>query len=122
VTGIHHVALPIRREDVEAEVAFWTLLGFSVVEPPASLRGRATWLQAPDATQVHLLYTEEPVAAPRGHVAIVAPAFEATLAALSAASHPPEPRTPHWGAARAYVHSPSGHLIELMAAPPPSTT
>ncbi len=38
--GIHHVALPTRREDVEAEVAFWALLGFSVVEPPASLVGR----------------------------------------------------------------------------------
>jgi catechol 2,3-dioxygenase-like lactoylglutathione lyase family enzyme len=117
--GVHHVALPTRREDVEAEVAFWTLLGFSVVEPPASLGGRATWLQAPDATQIHLLYTDEPAAAPRGHVAIVAPTFEATLAALSAAGHAPEPRTPHWDAPRAYVHSPTGHLIELMAVPPP---
>ncbi len=43
VTAIHHVALPTRREDVEAEVAFWVLLGFSVVEPPPSLRERATW-------------------------------------------------------------------------------
>ncbi|HEV7496019.1 VOC family protein [Baekduia sp.] len=118
MTGIHHVALPTRRQDVEAEVAFWALLGFSVVEAPPSLRERATWVQAPDGTQIHLLYADEPE--PRGgHTAIVAPAFEATLTALAAAGHPPEPRTPHWGASRAYVHSPSGHLIELMAAPPP---
>jgi catechol 2,3-dioxygenase-like lactoylglutathione lyase family enzyme len=121
VTGIHHVALPTRRDGVEAEVAFWALLGFSVVEPPAALRERATWMQAPDATQIHLLYVDEAVA-PRGHVAIIAPAFDATLAALAAAGHPHEPRTPHWGAPRAYVHSPSGHLIELMAAPPPLTS
>jgi catechol 2,3-dioxygenase-like lactoylglutathione lyase family enzyme len=117
VTGIHHVALPTRREDVEAEVTFWALLGFSVVEPPASLRDRATWLQAPDGTQIHLLYADEPGAAP-GHIAIIAPAFDATLTTLSAAGHPTQPRTPHWGAPRAYVHSPAGHLIELMAAPP----
>jgi catechol 2,3-dioxygenase-like lactoylglutathione lyase family enzyme len=122
VTGIHHVALPVRRDDVEAEVAFWVLLGFSVVEGPASLRARATWVQAPDGTQIHLLYAEEDAgAALRGHVAIVAPAFDATLAALATAGHPPEPRTAHWGAPRAYVHSPTGHLIEIMAALPPST-
>ncbi len=119
MTGIHHVALPTRRDDVEAEVAFWALLGFSVVEAPPSLRERARWLQAPDGTQIHLLYADDdPGTAPRGHVAIVPPAFEATLAALDAAGHATQPRTPHWGAGRAYARSPSGHLIELMAAPP----
>jgi catechol 2,3-dioxygenase-like lactoylglutathione lyase family enzyme len=122
VTGIHHVALPIRRNDVEAEVTFWALLGFSVVEPPPSLRERAIWVQAPDDTQIHLFYADEPVAASGGHTAIIVSAFDATLTALVDAGHPTQPRTPHWGARRAYVHSPSGHLIELMAAPPPSTT
>jgi catechol 2,3-dioxygenase-like lactoylglutathione lyase family enzyme len=119
VTGIHHVALPTRREDVEAEVAFWTLSGFSVVEPPPSLRERATWLQAPDATQIHLLYADSVATA--GHVAIVTPAFAVTIAALDAAGHPPQLRTPHWGAPRAYAHSPSGHLVEIMAVPPPAS-
>jgi catechol 2,3-dioxygenase-like lactoylglutathione lyase family enzyme len=96
-------------------------LGFSVVEAPASLRARATWVQAPDGTQIHLLYAGEAVAAPRGHVAIIAPAFDLTFTRLDAAGHTPEPRTPHWGALRAYVRSPSGHLIELVAAPPPTT-
>ncbi|MET0601953.1 MAG: VOC family protein [Baekduia sp.] len=120
MTGIHHVALPTRRADVEAEVAFWALLGFSPVEPPPSLRERATWVQAPDGTQIHLLSADEATAR-SGHVAIVARTFDATLAALSAAGHPTQPRTPHWGAPRAYVNSPSGHLIELMAAPPEAT-
>ncbi len=75
-------------------------------------------VQAPGGTQIHLLYADEAVTARSGHVAIVAPAFAPTLAALDAAGHPTQSRTPHWGAPRAYVHSPSGHLIELMAAPP----
>lgn len=113
---IHHVALPTLRADVSAEVAFWALLGFSPVEPPESLRDRATWLQS-GPTQIHLLYTSEPAHA--GHVAIIAPNFEEATTSLSAAGFTPEPRTAHWGAARAYVHSPGGHLIELTAAPPP---
>jgi catechol 2,3-dioxygenase-like lactoylglutathione lyase family enzyme len=113
---IHHIALPTLPADVPAEVSFWALLGFSAVTPPASLSDRATWLQAPGGTQIHLLYTSEPAHA--GHVATIAPEFDTTISALEAAGFTPEPRTPHWGASRAYVHSPGGHLVELMAAPP----
>ena len=119
--GLQHVALPTLRADVEAEVAFWALLGFSLVTPPASLRERATWVQAQDGTQIHLLYVSEP-AVRSGHVAVVAPPpFPATIDALTAAGHVPEPRTPHWGASRAYVHTPGGHLVELMASAPTTT-
>jgi catechol 2,3-dioxygenase-like lactoylglutathione lyase family enzyme len=118
--GLQHVSLETRREDVEAEAAFWALLGFDRVAPPPSLADCATWLQAADgATQIHLLYADDPVAPPRGHVAVVAPAFDATIALLAHAGHAVEPRAPHWGAARAYVRSPGGHLVEVMAAPPP---
>jgi catechol 2,3-dioxygenase-like lactoylglutathione lyase family enzyme len=113
---IHHIALPTLRDDVAAEVSFWALLGFSPVDPPESLRERATWLQAPGGTQIHLLYTSDPAHA--GHVAIIAPEFDTTISALEAAGFTPEPRTAHWGAPRAYVRSPGGHLIELMAFPP----
>lgn len=112
---IHHVALPTLRADVSAEVAFWALLGFSPIEPPESLRDRATWLQS-GPTQIHLLYTSEPAHA--GHVAVVAPEFSTTITSLEAAGFSPEARTQHWGAERAYVRSPGGHLIELMAFPP----
>lgn len=114
---LHHVALATRPADVDAEVAFWGLLGFARVEPPASVAERATWLQA-GATQIHLLYASDPVPLPEGHVAVVAPAFDATIALLEGAGHAPEPRTRHWGAARAYVRSPAGCLVEVMAAPP----
>jgi catechol 2,3-dioxygenase-like lactoylglutathione lyase family enzyme len=118
VTGLQHVSLETRPADVEAEVAFWALLGFDRVAPPPSLADRATWLQA-GATQIHLLHAEDPVTPPRGHVAIVAPAFDATIAVLEDAGHATEARKRHWGAARSYVRSPAGHLVEVMAAPPP---
>jgi catechol 2,3-dioxygenase-like lactoylglutathione lyase family enzyme len=122
VTGLQHVSLETREADVEAEVAFWALLGFTRVQPPGDLGARAAWVQAADgATQIHLLYTSEPVVLPKGHVAVVAPApagFDATIAALEAAGHPTEPRAQHWGVPRSYVRSPAGHRVEVMAAPP----
>jgi catechol 2,3-dioxygenase-like lactoylglutathione lyase family enzyme len=114
--GLHHVALPTLRADVDAEVAFWSLLGFSPVNPPDSLRDRATWLQAPDGTQIHLLYTSEPAHA--GHTAVITPDFDTTITTLTAAGFRPEPRTQHWGEPRSYVRSPGGHLVEMMAFPP----
>jgi catechol 2,3-dioxygenase-like lactoylglutathione lyase family enzyme len=114
---LQHVSLETRPADVEAEVAFWALLGFAHVEAPPGLREIATWLQA-GATQIHLLYADEPVVPPQGHAAVVAGDFEATAAALTAAGFAVQPRAQHWGVPRAYVRSPGGHLVEVMAAPP----
>jgi hypothetical protein len=114
---VQHVALELRETDADPEVAFWALLGLAEVEPPASLRGRARWVQR-GAVQVHLLFVDEPVIPPSGHVAVVAEAFAETCARLAAVGRIPELRTEHWGAPRASVHSPAGHLVELMAAPP----
>jgi catechol 2,3-dioxygenase-like lactoylglutathione lyase family enzyme len=111
------VSLETRPGDVDAEVAFWALLGFARVEAPEGLRERAAWVQS-RATQIHLLYADEPVVMPQGHVAVVCPAFDEAMDALRAAGFSPEPRAEHWGAARAYVRSAAGHLVEVMAAPP----
>ncbi|WP_445148396.1 hypothetical protein [Baekduia sp. Peel2402] len=101
--GLQHVSLETRRTDAEAEARFWTLLGFTRVAPPASLgESRAWWFQAPDgATQIHLLFEDDPVAPPAGHVAVVVDGWIATLTALTAAGFTIEERTPHWNAPRA---------------------
>jgi len=116
---VQHVTLELHRADTDACVAFYELLGFVRVEPPPSLAGRAAWMQA-GATQIHLMWVHEPVVAPRGHVAVVAPEYEAVVGALRGAGFEVEPRAEHWGAARSYVHDPAGHLVEVMAAPPPT--
>jgi catechol 2,3-dioxygenase-like lactoylglutathione lyase family enzyme len=115
---LQHVANETRREDVDAVVAFWELLGFARVEPPPGLRERAVWLQRA-GTQIHLLFADDPVVPPSGHAAVVAEDYEATLAALRGAGHPVEPRTQHWGVPRAVATDPSGHRVEVMSGPPP---
>ena len=114
---LHHVALEIRREDVGESERFWALLGFARVDPPAGLRDRTVWLER-DGTQVHLMYADEPVVAPRGHAAFVAHEYDETLERLRGAGYEPEPREGHWGAPRCVVRCPGGHRVEIMAAPP----
>jgi catechol 2,3-dioxygenase-like lactoylglutathione lyase family enzyme len=115
---LQHVSIETTRADAEACVPFYELLGFRPVEPPASLGERARWLER-DGTQVHLMFADAPVVPPTGHHAVVVPDYEATLTALRDAGFDPEPRTEHWGAPRSFVRNPAGHVVELMAAPPP---
>ena len=114
---IQHAAIETREDDVDACVAFWELLGFARVPAPPALAARSTWVQA-GPTQIHLLYADEPVVAPEGHVAVVVGDYEATLCALREAGFEPQPRSEHWGSPRAFVRCPSGHRVELMAAAP----
>jgi catechol 2,3-dioxygenase-like lactoylglutathione lyase family enzyme len=114
---IQHVAIEVREDDIDACVAFWALLGFERVDAPPTLAGRSTWVQA-GPTQIHLLYADAPVIPPEGHVAVVVGDYPATLGALRDAGFEPQPRSEHWGSPRAFVRSPSGHRVELMAAAP----
>jgi catechol 2,3-dioxygenase-like lactoylglutathione lyase family enzyme len=114
---IQHVSLETRPGDVDAELAFWALLGFERVEPPGALLERAAWTQRA-GTQVHLLFTDDPVVPPRGHVAVVPDDYAATTRRLEDAGFELDPRPRHWGAPRVVVHSPTGHRVELMAEPP----
>ena len=115
---IQHVSLECRPDDADAVLAFWALLGFEEVDPPAGLAGRSRWCDR-DGQQVHLLLTDDPVAPPSGHCAVVAEDYDATLARLRDAGFEPDPRAEHWGARRSFVRAPGGHRVELMAAPPP---
>ena len=114
---IHHVALETREADLAACTAFYELLGFAVVEPPPTLRDRATWLER-DGRQIHLMHADDPVVPPNGHVAVVAGDYDATLARLRDAGHEIDPRTEHWGSPRAFVRDPAGHVVEVMEFPP----
>ena len=115
---IHHVALEVRAGDADACARFWALLGFEEVVPPEALRASTRWLER-DGRQVHLMLRDEPVAPPEGHVALVAgDAYDATLDRIRSAGHEVDPRTEHWGSPRAFLRTPSGHRVEVMAWPP----
>lgn len=113
---LHHVGIEIAPAEIERAAELFELLGFERVEPPPTLAEFA-WLER-DGTQVHLMPEQRPTAPARGHLAVVAPDFEAAVARLREHGFEVEPRGEHWGAPRAHAIAPGGHRIELMAAPP----
>ncbi len=115
---LHHVGIEVSPGDIERTIELWQLLGFGLVQPPASL-GEFTWLER-GGTQVHLMPTESPTVPPRGHTAVVVAGFEGTFEALAEHGFEVERRREHWGAPRAQIVAPGGHRVELMAAPPSS--
>jgi catechol 2,3-dioxygenase-like lactoylglutathione lyase family enzyme len=114
---LQHVTIEVRPADVDACVGFYALLGFERVDPPASLEGRATWVERA-GTQVHMMGVDEPAVPPKGHHAVLVDDYDGTLAALREAGFEPEPRREHWGAARSFVRAPGGHRVEVMAGSP----
>jgi len=116
---LHHVGIEIRPEDVDRAVEFFTLLGFAPVEPPPALAADFTWLER-EGTQVHLMHAESPTVPSRGHLAVVVPDLDATLARLHEHGFETRPGREHWGAPRAHAVAPGGHRVELMTSAPAS--
>jgi catechol 2,3-dioxygenase-like lactoylglutathione lyase family enzyme len=115
--SLHHVALETSRADVEACVAFYALLGFERAPVPDGLVDVAEWVQR-DGHQIHLLFADDPVVPPRGHVAVVCADYAGAVARLQAAGFETEDRARHWGSPRCTVTDPAGHRVEVMEFPP----
>jgi hypothetical protein len=113
---LHHVGIEVAPTDVEAAAGFFELIGFERVEPPSTL-SEYTWLER-EGTQIHLMPEEKPTVPSPGHLAVVTPDFDATVARLREGGFTVEPRREHWGRPRAIAIAPGGHRVELMAAPP----
>ena len=58
--SLQHVTVELPRGGMAAEREFWRLLGFERVEPPRPLDERSAWVQR-NGTQIHFLFTEQPV-------------------------------------------------------------
>jgi catechol 2,3-dioxygenase-like lactoylglutathione lyase family enzyme len=114
---LQHVTLEVAPDDVERSVAFWELLGFERVEAPPALAETFTWVER-GGTQIHLERNESPTVPPHGHTAVVVADFERAVERLRNGGFEVTPGREHWGAPRAKAIAPSGHLVELMAAPP----
>jgi catechol 2,3-dioxygenase-like lactoylglutathione lyase family enzyme len=116
---LQHVGIEIAPQDIDRAVEFFTLLGFERVEPPAALADGFTWLER-EGTQIHLMHEQSPTVAPRGHLAVVTPDFDAALDRLREHGFETTPGRRHWGSPREHAVAPGGHRVELMAAPPTS--
>lgn len=110
------MGIEVAAADIEAAAGFFELVGFERVEPPPTL-SEYTWLER-DGTQIHLMPEEGPTVPSPGHLALVAPDFDATVTRLREAGFNVEPKREHWGQPRALAIAPGGHRVELMAAPP----
>ena len=117
VSGIHHLSLEVEPDLIAEETAFWGAIGFIRVEPPGGIGDRSVWMEAA-GHQIHLLPVADPTVPSSGHVALVAADFEASVGALAEAGFEVVPGTEYWGSPRVKTTSPSGHLVELMEAPP----
>lgn len=113
------MTLEVSPDEIERSVELWALLGFRRVEPPAALAEAFVWVER-GGTQIHLERNESPVAPPHGHAAVVVEDFERAVAGLREAGFEVQPGREHWGAPRAKATAPGGHVIELMASPPPA--
>jgi catechol 2,3-dioxygenase-like lactoylglutathione lyase family enzyme len=91
--------------------------GFRPVPLPQALGSGYTWFER-GGTQIHLMETEDPVVPASGHVAVVAPDFDATVERLREAGFEVRPGRELWGEKRAKALTPAGHTVELMATPP----
>ena len=76
---LQHVTIELRADEVDACVRFYALLGFTQVEPPPSLAGRATWVERA-GTQVHLMPVDDPTVPESGHHAVLVDDYDATIA------------------------------------------
>ena len=118
MSALHHVALEIRREDLEACRGFYALVGFEEMPlPDERLEPQGRFLQG-GPTQIHLLFADDPVAPPKGHAALVVDDYESALQRLREAGFEPEDRTRYWGSPRVKLSDPAGHVVELMEYPP----
>ena len=115
--SLQHVSVELPESGVPAELEFWALLGFERVEPPPPINEIAVWVQRVGSL-IHFLFTDEPVVPQGGHVAVVAEDWQAAFDRLRDAGFAPDEHRRPWGAARAFVRTPGGHLVEFMEYPP----
>ena len=114
MSSLQHVALEIRRDDLDACLAFYALVGFEEVPlPDERLVEEARFLQG-GPTQIHLVFADAPAVPPRGHAALLVDDYEGTLSRLREAGHEPKDRARYWGSPRAKLTDPAGHVVELM--------
>ena len=114
MSSLHHVALEIKPDDLEAHQRVEREAGFEEVAlPDDRLVDEARFLQG-GSTQIHLVFADAPVIPPRAHPALLLDDYEGTLTRLREAGYEPKDRARYWGSPRAKLTDPAGHVVELM--------
>jgi catechol 2,3-dioxygenase-like lactoylglutathione lyase family enzyme len=117
---IHHVGLEITADGLDAELAFWAVLGWPETTIPANINDPARWVARGDQ-QIHLLIRDASSVPNESHLALVDPDLDATARRIAEAGYELLERRRYWDARRIYTRSPAGHRVEIMSAPPADT-
>jgi catechol 2,3-dioxygenase-like lactoylglutathione lyase family enzyme len=115
---LHHVSLEVAPEDVDRTIELFELLDFARVPAPHPIAPFVSWLER-GSTQIHLIHTPSATTPVLGHAAIVATEYDASVGRLRDAGFEVEDADELWGERRAFVLTPGGGRLEVMAAPPP---
>lgn len=115
---LHHVSLEVLPDEADRFGEVLAAIGFERIEAPAALGDAVLWFGR-TGTHVHLIVTEGAVAPMLGHAAFVVDDLDQAIEKLSAIDVKFTESRQLWGERRGFVLAPSGHRIELMAAPPP---
>jgi len=115
---LHHVSIEVLPDDAESFGRLLGAIGFDRIEAPPALGDSVLWFGRA-GTQVHLIVTDGATAPLLGHAAFAVDDFDAAVAAVRGLDLEFEESRELWGERRGFVLAPSGHRMELMAAPPP---
>jgi catechol 2,3-dioxygenase-like lactoylglutathione lyase family enzyme len=117
---IQHVSFEVTRDQLEACIEFYELLGFRRVTAPEQIADHVTWLER-EGDHFHLIRLPETSHMNAGHAAVpLGDDYEATQTRLRDAGHHVDDHEEYWGSPRSFVRDPAGNLVELMKfAPPP---
>ncbi|MDX6633387.1 MAG: hypothetical protein QOG09_1247 [Solirubrobacterales bacterium] len=118
---LQHVSIEVPPAEKERTLEFWGLLGFQKVEAPGPINQFVDWVES-EGTQIHFIYTEDAAIPSLGHPAVVASDFDDAVARLDEAGFEFEESRQLWGERRGFAIAPGGHRVEVMAAPPPSSS
>lgn len=118
---LHHVSLELDPGDTADFGRLLELVGFQRIAAPAVFDGAVKWYERA-GTQIHLIETPEPTAPALGHAALAVDDYGDTVETLRSAGFEVDETRQLWGEDRSFVQAPGGHRMELMAAPPGSST
>jgi catechol 2,3-dioxygenase-like lactoylglutathione lyase family enzyme len=116
---IQHVSFEVTRDQVEACIEFYELLGFQRVTAPEQIADHVAWLER-DGDHFHLIQLPEASHMNAGHAAVpLGDDYEGTQTRLRDAGYHVDDHEEYWGSPRSFVRDPAGNLVELMKFPPP---
>ncbi len=111
IAGVQHVSIGVH--DVDAAIAFYALLGMTVVPTRPDFGVPGAWLQA-GGQQLHLIQTDKTTPGLENHFALIVDDLEACLAELAphgiTAFRLPAARG---AGTQGFINDPSGNVIEL---------